>query len=106
MEAHAEMGYRILAGSGAELLDLAALLALTHHERIDGSGYPVGFQGDEIHPWARMLAIVDVFDAITGRRPYRKSAASSEAMEYICSNAGTHFDPEMVACWKSIMDKN
>jgi HD-GYP domain-containing protein (c-di-GMP phosphodiesterase class II) len=82
------------------------MVVYQHHERIDGSGYPVGFQGDEIHPWARMLAIVDVFDAITGRRPYRKSAASSEAMEYICSNAGTHFDPEMVACWKSIMDKN
>jgi HD-GYP domain-containing protein (c-di-GMP phosphodiesterase class II) len=82
------------------------MMVYQHHERFDGKGYPVGVQGEEIHPWARMLAVVDVFDAMTGTRPYRRPATAQEAMEYIGRSAGTHFDPEMVKCWKSTMAKN
>ena len=82
------------------------MIVYQHHERFDGKGYPVGSQGEEIHPSARMLAVVDVFDAMTGIRPYRRPATAAEAMDYICKSAGSHFDPEMVACWKSIMAKS
>jgi len=79
------------------------MMAYQHHERFDGKGYPVGIAADEIHPWARMLAVVDVFDAMTGMRPYRKPATAQEAMDYIRQNAGTHFDPEVVECWDNAM---
>lgn len=105
IETHPQRGYEELCGRD-DMSHEQLMMVYQHHERFDGKGYPVGYQGEEIHPWARMLAIVDVFDAITGTRPYRKPAAAREAMEYICSNTGSHFDPEMVACWKSIMDKS
>jgi HD-GYP domain-containing protein (c-di-GMP phosphodiesterase class II) len=82
------------------------MMVYQHHEHVDGSGYPVGITSDEIHPWAKLLAVVDVFDAMTGTRPYRRPCSALEAMEYICKNAGTHFDPEMVACWNSTMTKS
>jgi HD-GYP domain-containing protein (c-di-GMP phosphodiesterase class II) len=82
------------------------MMAYQHHEKWDGSGYPVGIAGDEIHPWARMLAVVDVFDAMTGMRPYRKPATAQAAMDYIRQNAGTHFDPEVVECWDAAMSNS
>jgi HD-GYP domain-containing protein (c-di-GMP phosphodiesterase class II) len=105
IETHPQRGYEELCGRD-DMNHEQLMMVYQHHERFDGKGYPVGYQGEEIHPWARMLAIVDVFDALTGTRPYRKPATSRDAMDFICNNAGTHFDPEMVACWKSIMDKN
>ena len=80
------------------------MLVYQNHVRFDGTGYPVGLRGEEIHPWARMLAIVDVFDAMTGARPYRRPASAREALEYIGRGAGSHFDPEMVQCWNSVMN--
>jgi HD-GYP domain-containing protein (c-di-GMP phosphodiesterase class II) len=80
-------------------------MVYSHHERIDGTGYPVGMVGDEIHPWARLLAVVDVFDAVTSARPYRTPMTVTQALEFLHRNAGTHFDPEMVACWTSMMKK-
>ena len=82
------------------------MVVYQHYERYDGKGYPVGFEGEEIHPWERMLAVVDVFDGMTGARPYRRPATVKEAMEYISNRAGTHFDREMVESWKSIMSKS
>jgi HD-GYP domain-containing protein (c-di-GMP phosphodiesterase class II) len=105
IETHPQRGYEELCGR-PDMTFEQLMLVYQHHERIDGKGYPVGLQGDEIHPWARMLAIVDVFDAMTGTRPYRRPATPQEAMEYICRSAGTHFDAEMVECWKSLMVKN
>jgi HD-GYP domain-containing protein (c-di-GMP phosphodiesterase class II) len=105
IETHPQRGYEELC-SRDDMSYEQLMLVYQHHERFDGQGYPVGSQGDEIHPWARMLAIVDVFDAMTGIRPYRRPCSAPEAMEYICQNAGSHFDPEMVACWKSTMAKN
>lgn len=105
IETHPQRGYEELCGRG-DMTHEQLMLVYQHHERFDGKGYPVGFQGEEIHPWARMLAVVDVFDAMTGSRPYRRPCTAAEAMDYICKSAGTHFDPEMVACWKSIMAKS
>jgi HD-GYP domain-containing protein (c-di-GMP phosphodiesterase class II) len=104
IETHPQRGYEELCERddiGHEQL----MMVYQHHERYDGKGYPVGYQGEEIHPWARMLAIVDVFDAMTGTRPYRRPCTAQEAMDYIGKNAGTHFDPEMAACWQSTMAK-
>jgi len=105
IETHPQRGYEELCARN-DMSEAQLMLVYQHHERYDGKGYPVGFQGEEIHPWARMLAIVDVFDAMTGTRPYRRPCSAQEATDYICKNAGTHFDSEMVACWKSTMAKN
>jgi HD-GYP domain-containing protein (c-di-GMP phosphodiesterase class II) len=104
IETHPQRGYEELAARGNMSFE-QLMMVYQHHERVDGKGYPVGLEGDEIHPWARMLAIVDVFDAMTGTRPYRRPASAHEATDYILKNAGTHFDVEMVACWNSIMTK-
>jgi putative two-component system response regulator len=96
MEGHAEMGHRILAGSQVELLDLAALMALTHHERIDGTGYPAGLRGDEIPLEGRITAIADVFDALTSNRIYRPAFQPDEARTMMLGARGTHFDAELL----------
>jgi HD-GYP domain-containing protein (c-di-GMP phosphodiesterase class II) len=70
-----------------------------HHERVDGSGYPVGLIGSEIHWMARLCSVVDVFDALTGRRCYRKPASHVDAADFLQQNAGSHFSPEFVECW-------
>jgi HD-GYP domain-containing protein (c-di-GMP phosphodiesterase class II) len=104
IETHPQRGYEELSNR-PDMTHEQLMMVYQHHERFDGKGYPVGSQGHEIHPWARMLAVVDVFDAMTGVRPYRRPATAAAAMDYICKSAGTHFDPEMVACWNSIMAK-
>jgi HD-GYP domain-containing protein (c-di-GMP phosphodiesterase class II) len=81
------------------------MIVYQHHERVDGNGYPVGVPACDIHPWAKLVSIVDVFDAMTGKRPYRKSITAAEALQFIERNAGTHFDPEMAKCWISAMRK-
>jgi putative two-component system response regulator len=107
MEAHAEMGYRILAGSGVELLDLAAELALTHHERIDGCGYPHRLQGDAIPLEGRIAAIADVFDALTSDRVYRQAYRPDEARETMLAGRGTQFDAELLdlffGAWEDVL---
>jgi HD-GYP domain-containing protein (c-di-GMP phosphodiesterase class II) len=105
IETHPQRGYEELCARGELTFD-QLMIVYQHHERVDGTGYPVGLEGDEIHPWARMLAVVDVFDAMTGVRPYRRAATSAEAMGYITKSAGTHFDAEMVKCWSSMMAKS
>jgi putative two-component system response regulator len=96
MEAHTEMGHRILAGSGVELLDLAAVMALTHHEWIDGTGYPSGAAGDEIPIEGRICAIADVFDALTADRVYRPAFQPDEARSLMLEGRGTQFDPHLL----------
>lgn len=105
IETHPQRGYEELSERG-DMSEAQLMMVYQHHEKWDGTGYPVGFQGEEIHPWARMLAVVDVFDAMTGIRPYRRPATAADAMDYILKSAGTHFDPEMVKCWNSIMVKS
>jgi putative two-component system response regulator len=96
MEAHTEAGYRILAGSGSTVLDLAATIALTHHERFDGEGYPRGIAGLEIPLEGRIVAVADVFDALTSDRPYRRRLMLDDAIALIRSGRGSQFDPEVV----------
>ena len=96
MEAHTEIGHRILAGSDVELLDLAALMALTHHERPDGTGYPAGLAGDAIPIEGRITAVADVFDALTSDRVYRPAFQPDEAREMMERERGTQFDAELL----------
>ena len=96
MEAHTEMGHRILAGSNVELLDLAALMALTHHERVDGSGYPAGLAGEAIPIEGRIAAVADVFDALTTDRVYRPAFQPDEAREMMMRERGAQFDADLL----------
>ncbi len=93
MERHTEIGYRILAGSRSELLDLAAIIALTHHERYDGSGYPKGLSGEDIPIQGRIVAIADVFDALTSERVYKAPIPVDQSVEMMRAERGHHFDP-------------
>ena len=96
MQAHAELGCRMLADSGQALLELAALIARTHHERYDGRGYPRGLAGDEIPLEGRITAVADVFDALTSDRVYRGALNVEDAVRVIRGGRGTQFDPVVV----------
>ncbi|MCC7312735.1 MAG: response regulator [Sulfuritalea sp.] len=96
MKQHATIGYEILRDSVSPLLQCAATLALTHHEKFDGSGYPQGLAGESIPLHGRIVAVADVFDALTSERPYKKAWALDDAADFLKSNAGSHFDPACV----------
>ena len=96
MERHTEVGHEILAGSDSDLLRLAASIALTHHERWDGSGYPRGLRAEEIPIEGRIVAVADVFDALTSDRSYRPAFSVEKAMTMISEGRGSHFDPDLV----------
>ncbi len=96
MERHTVVGHEILAGSDSDLLRLAASIALTHHERWDGSGYPHGYRGDEIPIEGRIVAVADVFDALLSDRSYRRAMSLDEVTAIFRSGSGTHFDPALV----------
>ena len=93
---HTEIGHDLLCGSGSPLLDLAATIALTHHERWDGAGYPRGMRGEEIPLEGRIAAIADVFDALTSDRVYRPRMQVRRAVAVMTEARGTHFDPELL----------
>jgi diguanylate cyclase (GGDEF)-like protein len=93
MERHAELGYRLLAGSQSELLELAAVIAWTHHERFDGRGYPRGLAGEEIPLAGRIASVADVFDALTSDRIYRPAFGLDETVDLMRLGRGTQFDP-------------
>lgn len=96
MEKHAEIGAQILAGSHSELLHLAREIALTHHEKWDGTGYPHRLAGEAIPASGRIAAIVDVFDALTSERPYKEAWPVEQACALLRDQAGQHFDPALV----------
>lgn len=102
MRTHAQIGHEILRNSSSPLFKLAAEVALSHHEKWDGSGYPSGCRGTDIPESGRIVAIADVFDALTMVRPYKKAWSEEEAFDYIESQAGSHFDPELVAAFMAI----
>jgi response regulator RpfG family c-di-GMP phosphodiesterase len=97
MRQHAQIGYEILKSSQARMLQWAATIALTHHERYDGGGYPNGLRGDAIPLAGRIVAVADVFDALTSRRPYKRAWSMDAARQYLLDNSGGHFDPRCVA---------
>jgi putative two-component system response regulator len=96
MERHTEAGHALLAGSGNELLELAATVARSHHERWDGTGYPCGLSGEDIPIEGRIVAVADVFDAMTSERPYGTKFSAAEGRAYIVSESGAAFDPKVV----------
>ncbi len=96
MQEHTTAGAKLLAGSGIPLLDVAARIALSHHERFDGRGYPHGIAGEKIPLEARIVAVADVFDALTSKRPYKDAWSVEEALDFLADNRGTHFDPNCV----------
>ncbi|WP_175983297.1 HD-GYP domain-containing protein [Caballeronia zhejiangensis] len=93
MQSHALIGARILGGSGHHALHLASQAAAAHHERFDGTGYPLALSGEAIPLIGRIVAIADCYDALRMDRVYRKAWPTSAAVAFISENAGTHFDP-------------
>lgn len=93
MERHTVVGFELLADSGDAMLDLAASVALSHHERWDGTGYPQRLRGEQIPLEARITAVADVFDALTRTRSYREALGVSAALEIVQESRGSHFDP-------------
>lgn len=96
MKTHAEKGYELLKNSKRRLTTAASIIAKHHHEKWDGTGYPQGLKGDEIHIYGRIVALADVFDALTHKRQYKDAWTIENAIEYIKDNSGTHFDPSLV----------
>jgi len=96
MERHTTFGHQILADSKSELLQMAATIALTHHERWDGNGYPRGLKGEAIPFEGRIAAVADVFDALLSDRSYRPAMSVEKALELMREGRGTHFDPHVV----------
>ena len=97
MRRHPEIGAEIIGQHPSGVLQLAREIALAHHEKWDGSGYPNGLAGEAIPLSARIVAVADVFDALTTRRPYKEPWPVQEAMDHITAQAGKHFDPALVA---------
>ncbi|MEW6221302.1 MAG: HD domain-containing phosphohydrolase, partial [Thermodesulfobacteriota bacterium] len=93
MQRHTEIGFRLLSSSNWEILDLGASIALTHHEKFNGSGYPRGLAGTDIPVEGRIAAVADVFDALTSDRVYKKAMPVSQAVAILEEGRGLHFDP-------------
>lgn len=96
MQRHAEIGAEIIGEDGSNLLNMARDVALYHHEKWDGSGYPRGLKGENIPIAARIVALADVFDALTSERPYKKAWPVKQATDLIREQSGQHFDPQLV----------
>jgi putative two-component system response regulator len=96
MRRHPEFGARILGSSGIPVLEMAAEIAYCHHEKYDGTGYPRGLKAEAIPEVARIVSLIDYFDALTMDRVYRKALADDVVMEMIQQQSGLHFDPRLV----------
>ncbi|WP_301102742.1 HD domain-containing phosphohydrolase [Propionivibrio sp.] len=108
MKTHSVLGFELLKGSESRVLQSAASIAISHHEKYDGGGYPYGLAGDAIPVFGRIVAVADVFDALTSERPYKKAWPIEQAAAYMRAGSGGHFDPvcvdALLACWTDIMD--
>ena len=96
MRQHSTIGSRILENSSSEILQAGKIIALHHHERWDGAGYPAGLAGSDIPLWGRICAVADVFDAVTSERPYKPAFPNEEALQLLLDGKGKHFDPRVV----------
>ena len=101
---HTIIGAEVLRGSPCHFLQVAEPIALYHHERWDGSGYPQGLRGEEIPLEARIVAVADVFDALCSERPYKTAITPAAALEEIRASAGTQFDPQVVAAFERVIE--
>jgi len=105
MRTHARIGYEILKDSPSKFLQMGAVIALGHHERYDGGGYPSRLRGYEIPLEARIVAVADVFDALTSVRPYKKAWSIQDSLNYLSAERGKHFDPECVDAFHAQLEK-
>ena len=105
MEQHSEIGYRILSGARSGILTLAASIAWTHHERVDGTGYPRKIAGDDIPAEGRIAAIADVFDALTSNKVYKKAFPLDQALNIMREGRGTHFDSGLLDLFLDAIDE-
>lgn len=105
MRAHARFGAEIIGTHHSELLKMARTVAMSHHEKWDGTGYPDGLSGEDIPLVSRIVAIADVFDALTSKRPYKEAWPIERAIDYIESRAGAHFDPTITPLLRTELDK-
>ncbi len=105
VQRHTWIGYQILKNSESDFLDMGAIIALNHHERFDGQGYPNNLSGNKIPIEARIVAVVDVYDALTSSRSYRKAWNHEDALEYLKNARGKEFDPDCIDAFISIVDE-
>ncbi len=101
MKEHAAKGEDFLRVSGRKIMKAASIIAYQHHEKWDGSGYPRGLAGEAIHIYGRIVALADVFDALTHKRVYKDPWSIEDAVAYITENSGTHFDPYLVEIFEA-----
>lgn len=104
MKTHTTIGADILSGDDSDLLEMARIIALTHHEKWDGTGYPQRLKGEAIPLVGRIVALADVFDALTANRPYKPAWSIDNAVQYFEENRGYHFDPDLVDCFVDNLD--
>ena len=93
MQEHTRIGYSILSNSQSRYIQTGSIIALNHHERFDGTGYPNGLSGKDIPLVARIVAVADVYDALASPRPYKPAWSTSDAQDYLYKHAGSQFDP-------------
>ncbi len=110
MKTHTVIGYNAIVRAmeltnDKEFLNIASIVALSHHEKWDGSGYPNGLTGENIHVAGRIMAIVDVYDALVSERPYKKKMSHAQAMQILIDGRGTHFDPILIDAVVAINEK-
>ncbi|MCW7459223.1 response regulator [Leptospira bandrabouensis] len=105
MKRHPEIGAEIIGDHHSSLLKLARSIAITHHEKFDGSGYPYQLKGEQIPLEGRIIAIADVFDALTTVRPYKKAWEVVDAVDFLKKESGSHFDPDLVQKFISVLPK-
>jgi putative two-component system response regulator len=105
---HAVYGYELLRSSESRVLQAGAEIAHSHHEKFDGSGYPQGLSGEDIPINGRIVAVADVFDALTSTRPYKQAWTADAAANYLREGAGSHFDPRCVEAflsqWSAVLE--
>jgi HD-GYP domain-containing protein (c-di-GMP phosphodiesterase class II)/methylmalonyl-CoA mutase cobalamin-binding subunit len=106
VETHAEEGHRLLRGSSSSILELATTIALSHQEKWDGTGYPRGLTGESIPIEGRIVAIADVFDALTSDRVYRKAFPVQEAVQMMREQRGRHFDPVLLDAFMEVLEES
>lgn len=106
VETHAEEGHRLVRGSSSSILDMAATIALSHQEKWDGSGYPRGLKGEKIPIEGRIVAVADVFDALTSDRVYRKAFSVEEAVQMMREQRGRHFDPVLLDGFMEVLGRS
>jgi response regulator RpfG family c-di-GMP phosphodiesterase len=105
MKTHTTIGAKVLSGSRSRMLQMAEVIALGHHERWDGEGYPRALKGEEIPLPARIVALADVFDALSSDRPYRDRWPANQIRDEILRQSGRQFDPQVVAAYLRVVER-